>query len=85
VHREVREETGVLVDDVIYRASQPWPFPQSLMLGYEARVVGGDIDVRDDELEDVKWFERETLQREVELLPPASSIAHWLITGWLAR
>jgi NAD+ diphosphatase len=85
VHREVREETGVLVDDVIYRASQPWPFPQSLMLGYEARVVGGDVETRDDELEDVKWFDRDTLQREVEMLPPASSIAHWLITGWLAR
>jgi NAD+ diphosphatase len=85
VHREVREETGVLVDDVVYRASQPWPFPQSLMLGYEARVVGGDTGQRDHELEDVRWFERATLQREVELLPPASSIAHWLITGWLSR
>ncbi|HEX3706639.1 MAG TPA: NAD(+) diphosphatase [Mycobacteriales bacterium] len=85
VHREVREETGVLVEDVVYRASQPWPFPQSLMLGYEARVVGGDIAARDHELEDVQWFDRETLLREVEMLPPASSIAHWLITGWLAR
>ena len=85
VHREVREETGVLVDDVVYRASQPWPFPQSLMLGYEARVVGGDVEERDEELEDVRWFDRETLQREIELLPPASSIAHWLIMGWLAR
>jgi NAD+ diphosphatase len=85
VHREVREETGVLIDDVIYRASQPWPFPQSLMLGYEARVVGGDIEQRDHELEDVQWFDRETLQREVDTLPPPSSIAHWLITGWLSR
>jgi NAD+ diphosphatase len=83
VHREVREETGVLIDDVVYRASQPWPFPCSLMLGYEARVVGGDVAERDAELEDVQWFDRETLQREVEMLPPASSIAHWLITGWL--
>jgi NAD+ diphosphatase len=85
VHREVREETGVLIDDVVYRASQPWPFPQSLMLGYEARVVGGDVEQRDHELEDVRWFDRETLQREVDTLPPPSSIAHWLITGWLAR
>ncbi len=85
VHREVREETGVLIDRVVYRASQPWPFPQSLMLGYEARVVGGDVADRDHELEDVRWFDRAALQREVDTLPPASSIAHWLITGWLER
>ncbi|HVT20948.1 MAG TPA: NAD(+) diphosphatase [Mycobacteriales bacterium] len=85
VHREVREETGVLVDDVTYRASQPWPFPQSLMLGYEARVVSGDIEDRDHELEDVRWFTRDDLVRENAILPPPTSIAHWLITGWLNR
>jgi NAD+ diphosphatase len=85
VHREVLEETGVLVEDVVYRASQPWPFPASLMLGYEARVVSGDITSHDHELEDVRWFDRETLRQEVALLPPASSIAHWLIAGWLDR
>jgi NAD+ diphosphatase len=85
VHREVREETGVLIDDVIYRASQPWPFPQSLMLGYEARVVGGEVGSGDDELEDVRWFDREELQRDIQTLPPNASIAHWLITGWLDR
>jgi NAD+ diphosphatase len=85
VHREVREETGVLVDDVVYRASQPWPFPQSLMLGYEARVVSGDIADRDHELEDVRWFNRDELVRENAILPPPTSIAHWLITGWLNR
>jgi NAD+ diphosphatase len=85
VHREVLEETGVLVDDVIYRASQPWPFPQSLMLGYEARVVGGDVEAVDHELEDVRWFDREELRRDVATLPPNASIAHWLITGWLDR
>jgi NAD+ diphosphatase len=83
VHREVREETGVVVDDVVYRASQPWPFPQSLMLGYEARVVGGEVGSGDEELEDVRWFEREELRHDVATLPPNASIAHWLITGWL--
>jgi NAD+ diphosphatase len=83
VHREVHEETGVLIDDVVYRASQPWPFPCSLMLGYEARVIGGDMEDRDTELEDVQWFDRSTLEQEVAMLPPATSIAHWLITGWL--
>lgn len=85
VHREVREETGVLVDDVTYQASQPWPFPQSLMLGYEARVVSGDLGDRDHELEDVRWFTRDELVRENAVLPPSTSIAHWLITGWLTR
>jgi NAD+ diphosphatase len=85
VQREVREETGAEVGDVVYRGSQPWPFPQSLMLGYEARVVGGDIDTVDHELEDVRWFTRSELRSGSALLPPPTSIAHWLITTWLDR
>jgi NAD+ diphosphatase len=85
VHREVREETGVLVDDVVYRASQPWPFPASLMLGYEARVVGGEVAAADNELEDVRWFSRAELVSDAGRFPPSASIAHWLITGWLDR
>jgi NAD+ diphosphatase len=85
VTREVREETGVEVGDVVYKGSQPWPFPQSLMLGYEARVVGGEVDNVDKELEDVRWFTREELRTGNALLPPNSSIAHWLITSWLNR
>jgi NAD+ diphosphatase len=85
VLREVREETGVEVDDVVYRGSQPWPFPQSLMLGYEARVVGGEVDNVDKELEDVRWFSRHELRTGNALLPPSASIAHWLITTWLDR
>jgi NAD+ diphosphatase len=85
VLREVREETGVEVDTVVYRGSQPWPFPQSLMLGYEARVVGGEVDNVDKELEDVRWFSREELRTGNALLPPSASIAHWLITTWLDR
>jgi len=85
VHREVREETGVIVDQVIYRASQPWPFPASLMLGFEARVVGGTVETVDKELEDVRWFSREELRTGSGTFPPSASIAHWLITGWLER
>lgn len=85
VSREVREETGVEVDSIRYRASQPWPFPQSLMLGYEARVVGGRVDNVDKELEDVRWFTRAELRGGAPLLPPSASIAHWLITSWLER
>jgi NAD+ diphosphatase len=85
VVREVREETGVEIDDVVYRGSQPWPFPQSLMLGYEAKVVGGEVDNVDKELEDVRWFSRHELRTGYALLPPSASIAHWLITTWLER
>jgi NAD+ diphosphatase len=85
VHREILEETGVTVDDVVYRSSQPWPFPASLMLGYEARAVGGRAGTGDDELEDVRWFTRAELRSGENSLPPSASIAHWLITNWLDR
>ena len=85
VMREIREESGVVVDDVVYRGSQPWPFPASLMLGFEARAVSGEAGVGDGELEDVQWFRREDLRAGRPMLPPPASIAHWLITGWLER
>jgi NAD+ diphosphatase len=85
VAREIEEESGVVVDDITYRGSQPWPFPASLMLGFEARAVGGEVGVGDDELEDVRWFSRADLQSGRPLLPPPSSIAHWLISNWLSR
>lgn len=85
VVREIREEGSVDVGDIVYRGSQPWPFPASLMLGFEARVVGGEAAVGDDELEEVRWFTRADLRSGTPLLPPPASIAHWLITNWLAR
>ena len=85
VAREIEEESGVVVDDIVYRGSQPWPFPASLMLGFEARAVGGELSTGDDELEDVQWFSRDDLRAGRPLLPPPASIAHWLITTWLDR
>jgi NAD+ diphosphatase len=85
VVREIREESSVTVGDVVYRGSQPWPFPASLMLGFEARVTDGTAAVGDDELEDVRWFSRADLRRGEPMLPPPASIAHWLITSWLDR
>ena len=85
VAREVLEESGVVVDDIVYRGSQPWPFPASLMLGFEARAMSGEVGTTDDELEDVRWFSRDDLRSGRPLLPPPVSIAHWLITGWLER
>jgi NAD+ diphosphatase len=58
VAREVDEEAGVAVRDVRYRSSQPWPFPSSLMLGFEAAYAGGEARTRDGELEDVRWVSR---------------------------
>jgi NADH pyrophosphatase NudC (nudix superfamily) len=55
------------------------------MLGYEARVVGITPSATDDELEDVRWFTRAEVRQSIGLLPPPSSIAHWLIAGWLDR
>jgi NAD+ diphosphatase len=90
VAREVREESGIEVHDPRYVASQPWPFPSSLMLGFEARSEGGEPTARDGELEDVRWFTldaaREAAQeRSSELeLPPRVSIARMLIERRLA-
>jgi NAD+ diphosphatase len=61
VVREVREESGVQVDDVRYFNSQPWPYPSSLMIGFNARATSREV-VLDDELEDARWFSREQLR-----------------------
>jgi NAD+ diphosphatase len=63
VAREVDEEAGVTVRDMRYRSSQPWPFPASLMLGFDATYVGGEPHTRDGELEDVRWVSRGELER----------------------
>lgn len=62
VAREVREETGVAVDDVRYVRSQPWPFPASLMLGFTARALAREITLDGHELEDARWVSREDLR-----------------------
>ena len=76
--------------DVRYVTSQPWPFPGSLMLGFESAWAGGDARVADAELDDVRWFdaaELEAARREEGPygLPPREAIARRLIEGWLAR
>ena len=89
VAREVFEESGVEVGDARYVSSQPWPFPSSLMLGFEASYVGGEAVAADGELEDARWFTRAELadaaaERGEYLLPPPLAIARRLIDGWLA-
>ncbi|NJC69563.1 NAD(+) diphosphatase [Planosporangium thailandense] len=91
VIREVDEEVGVEVRDVHYVASQAWPFPGSLMLGYLA-VADPDQPVRVDaeEITDARWFSRAEVARslagdETDFgLPMAASIAHYLIRTWLS-
>ena len=86
VRREAREEAGVAVGEVVYRGSQPWPFPASLMLGFHARALTTEITVDGEELADARWWSREELALDVAtgelLLPPAVSIARRLVEDW---
>jgi NAD+ diphosphatase len=82
VAREVFEETGVQVDSIEYHSSQPWPFPSSLMLGFTAHAVTTDIHLRDEELEDARWFTRAQLALGHPKVPPSISISFRLIEDW---
>jgi NAD+ diphosphatase len=87
VAREVYEETAIVVGQIRYLGSQPWPMPRSLMLGYEARAKGGQqITVDADEIGEARWFSRPELRAAIEAgelgLAPASSIARRLIEYW---
>jgi NAD+ diphosphatase len=85
VTREVQEEAGVRVHSVSYRASQPWPFPSSIMLGFEAQATRGPVQL-DGELEDARWFSAQELATSgATTLPPRHTIARRLIEGWYAR
>lgn len=89
VVREVFEESGVQVTACRYLASQPWPFPSSLMLGFAAEAEG-ETPVVGDELEDARWFGRVEIGAALRgeggtdgpLLSPPLSISRWLIERW---
>ena len=82
VAREVLEETGVEVDRIEYHSSQPWPFPASLMLGFTARALTSEVHLKDQELEDARWFSRDDLASGTPLVPPSVSISFRLIEHW---
>jgi NAD+ diphosphatase len=77
--REVREEAGIEIDGIRYEASQPWPFPNSLMIGFTARHVRGEIRPDGEEIEDARWFRRDALPK----LPGPGSVSRYLINRWL--
>ena len=83
VAREVEEETGVIVTSAHYDSSQPWPFPSSLMLGFQAHAPPGSPVRLSGELEDARWFTRAQLTSGEALAPPSHSISWRLISGWL--
>jgi NAD+ diphosphatase len=82
VAREVREETSIEVTDIRYFASQPWPYPHSLMLGFQARWRSGEIRVDGREIEDAGWFRADAMPPN---FPGNVSISQWLIGDFLAR
>jgi NAD+ diphosphatase len=91
VAREVWEETGVKVRDVRYQASQPWPFPYSMMIGFRAEAEDEDIALDTDELEDAQWFTAAEIAAFGEWeddaatfrLPRRDSIARALLDEWV--
>jgi len=90
VHRETREEAGITCGRVRYFASQPWPFPTSLMIGAHAEALTTDIVVDREELEDARWFYRDEVVSMLKrqhpqglTTPPPVAIAHHIIRAWV--
>jgi len=81
LEREVMEEVGLSVNNIRYVASQPWPFPGQLMLGYFADYANGDIRVDQDEIISAHWFRYDRLPT----IPPASTISGQLISAFVER
>ena len=90
VRRETLEEAGIVCGEVKYFASQPWPFPMSLMIGCHARATSREITVDREELEDARWFTRDEValmfagaHPEQICIPPPIAIAHHIIRAWV--
>ncbi|MCA1653633.1 MAG: NAD(+) diphosphatase [Sphingomonadales bacterium] len=89
VARELGEEASIAVADIRYVASQPWPFPSSLMIGCTARALASDITIDQNELDDARWFTRAEVADSLAgrpapfLPPPQFAIARTLIEHWL--
>ena len=89
VRREVLEESGIRLGRVVYHASQPWPFPYSLMIGCFGEALNEDLRFDSRELEDCRWFTRNEVREILAgssgsgvFVPPRAAIAHHLIRAW---
>lgn len=88
VAREIMEEAGIRISNIRYHSSQPWPFPSSLMIGCHAQAVTTDIAMDEEEMADVRWFQREEVLRALDgtsedlVVPGPIAIAHHLIKAW---
>ncbi|RWH04226.1 NAD(+) diphosphatase [Mesorhizobium sp.] len=87
---ETLEEAGIRLGRVVYHASQPWPFPYSLMIGCFGEPLNEDIQADLNELEDCRWFFRDEVRSMLErthpgglITPPKGAIAHHLIRAWV--
>ena len=89
VRREVKEESGIIVGQVKYISSQPWPYPSVLMIGCISYAESDEISVCHDELEDARWFSIVDIDKclnsnsDFPLIPPSQTIAHQLIKACL--
>ena len=81
VRREVKEEAGIDVKNIRYFGSQPWPFPDSLMVGFTAEYAGGDINIDNNEILDARWFSADDMPE----IPAKISISRALIDSFLAK
>ena len=82
IRREVFEETNVRVGRCRYLASQPWPFPAALMIGFLAEGLTNEIRLNDGELAEARWLTREDIVAGAVVLPPQVSIAYRLLQTW---
>ncbi|MDJ0880290.1 MAG: NAD(+) diphosphatase [Gammaproteobacteria bacterium] len=88
VRREAFEETGLVIEQVDYVDSQPWPFPDALMVGFHAQTRQDDIQLRDQELEQASWYSANQLEQEILgghlEMPLSLSISWHLIDRWFS-
>ena len=86
LRREMYEEVGVHLDEIIYKGNQPWPFPQSLMIGFHASTTNKELTFHDGEITSATWFTVEDLHsavlKNMIRLPSPKSISYYLVQDW---
>lgn len=89
VCREVEEEVGLQLDNINYKGSQPWPFPHSIMIGFQAEAKDTQMTRQEDEIEDAIWVTAEELHTHLRqgkiTLPEGGAISYTLIADWAAQ